>query len=74
MRRRFDVLANGEPLLTDFDIAATGGSRAAVVKSFTALECGEVLELTFRARTDAPAADTLPTICGLELYELPENP
>ena len=33
-KRKFDVFAEGKQLLNDFDVAANGGGRAAIVKTF----------------------------------------
>jgi hypothetical protein len=71
-RRRFDVLANGEAVLTDFDITAEGGSRAAVVRTIDSLMLGEALQLEFRSRAEEATAETVPVLSGVELFEVTE--
>ena len=47
--RRFDVFAEGAQVLDDFDIAASGGGRAALVRSFTVGVADGRLDLSFRS-------------------------
>jgi N-acetylneuraminic acid mutarotase len=46
--RKFDVFAENGQILNDFDIAANGGYRAAVIKSFPVSVSDGVLNLSFR--------------------------
>ena len=48
-QRLFDVFAEDQPLLTGFDLAASGGDRSAVVRSFGVTSWDGVLNLGFRA-------------------------
>ena len=47
--RKFDVFAENVQVLNDFDIAAEGGYRAAVVKSFPVSVADGTLNLSFRS-------------------------
>ena len=46
-RRQFDVKAEDQPLLSNFDIAANGGGRSAIVQSFPVTVADESLDLAF---------------------------
>ena len=47
--RKFDVFAENVQILNDFDIAAAGGYRAAVIKSFNVSVADGTLNLSFRS-------------------------
>jgi len=47
--RRFDVFAEGSQILDDFDIAANGGGKAALIKSFPVHVADGRLDLSFRS-------------------------
>ena len=47
-RRRFNVLAEDQPILTDFDVAANGGGRSAIGRSFPVVVSDGVLNLRFQ--------------------------
>ena len=63
-RRLFNVIVNGEQVLTDFDIfAAAGAMSKAVIEEFTVRpDENGVLAVQF-----SPGTADQPTICGLEL-------
>ncbi|MDB5295687.1 MAG: Kelch repeat type 1-containing protein, partial [Phycisphaerales bacterium] len=46
-KRKFTVRAEGQTVLSNFDIAANGGGKAAIVKSFAASVTDGTLNLTF---------------------------
>ena len=61
--RRFDAFAEGAQILNDFDIAANGGGRAALVKSFTVGVTDGRLDLSFGKVLENPilsAVELLP--------------
>ncbi len=63
-QRVFDVLIDGEEMLSEFDIAATaGGSWRGVVKEFT-VDAGMTMDLELRK---SDGADLYPLINGVEL-------
>jgi beta-glucanase (GH16 family) len=63
-KRLFNVIVNGQQVLTDFDIFATSGAMSkAVVQSFTVRpDENGVLAIQF-----VPGSADQPTICGIEL-------
>jgi hypothetical protein len=68
-QRVFSVRMQGQPVLTDFDIAReTDGANCGVVREFTGVQIHEALELEFAASTDHPAV-----LCGVELIEEPAD-
>ena len=52
--RRFDVFAENAQILNDFDIAAEGGYRAALVKAFNISVSDGTLSLSFRGVVENP--------------------
>jgi len=66
-RRLFNVAANGQPLLTNFDVfAAAGGVNKAVVREFTAVaDAGGTLTLAFAPAPGSP--DQNAKVSGIEL-------
>jgi hypothetical protein len=66
-QRVFSVRMQGQPVLTDFDVAReAGGANRGVVREFTGVLIHEALELEFAASTGHPAL-----LCGVELIEEP---
>ena len=66
-QRVFSVRMQGQPVLTDFDIALeAGGTDHSVVRECPGVLIHEALELEFAASTDRPAL-----LCGVELIEEP---
>jgi hypothetical protein len=66
-QRVFSVRMQGQPVLTDFDIALeAGGADRGVVREFPGVLIDEALELEFTASTGRPAL-----LCGVELIEEP---
>ncbi|MFD1786195.1 glycoside hydrolase family 2 TIM barrel-domain containing protein [Sphingomonas floccifaciens] len=64
--RRFDVLANGKPVVTNLDIAAeTGKPLTALVKRVEVDVTGDMLDLRFAAKTGKPI------VSAVELVPLP---
>src|SRR5205807_518885 len=63
-KRLFNVIVNGQQVLTEFDIfAAAGGMGKAVIEEFTVRpDENGVLPIQF-----APGSADQPTICGMEL-------
>ena len=63
-KRLFNVIVNGEQVLTDFDIFATAGAMSkAVVESFTVRpDENGIVAIQF-----VPGSADQPTICGIEL-------
>jgi hypothetical protein len=61
--RRFDVTAEGQPLATGLDVAASGGGRSAIVLSFPVNVADGALDLVFHG--------TLRTaiVSGIELHQ-----
>jgi len=58
--RRFDVLADGKPLLSDFDIAAAaGGLLTPVSRVFSVDVANGVLELSFKPRAGKALVSTI---------------
>ena len=61
--RRFDVFAENQPLLAALDLAASGGGRSAVVRSFGVTCWDGVLNLAFRATIGKAV------VSGIEVFQ-----
>lgn len=63
--RRFDVLLQGKPVLTDFSVQKeAGGMNKTIIKKFENIEVRDTLKLCFRrtAKSKYP-----PVLCGVEI-------
>jgi hypothetical protein len=61
--RKFNVVAEGQTLLSEFDISATAGKNTALIKSFDITVTGGVLNLQF-----LNGSAQTPTLSGFELF------
>ncbi len=66
-QRIFDVQAEGSTILSNFDIAAQGGGKAALVNTFNVNVTGGALNLSFIKKTDNPI------ISAIELFNTPAS-
>jgi hypothetical protein len=69
--RQFNVAINGQQVLTNFDIAATGGEFNAVVESFIVPPNGGNTNITVAFTLGAA---NQPEICGIEIIPIPPPP
>ena len=68
--RRFDVLAQGQVVLADFDIMReAGGTSRAIVREFPDIPVKEKLDLEFRPKESGPQT-ALPLISGIEIIRI----
>ena len=73
--RVFDVHVQSRPVLTDFDIVREAGSAdTAVVKQFEHVPARDVISVALLAKKGGSAADTLPLVNGIEVFEEPPPP
>ena len=64
--RVFDVLLQGKPALTGFDIVKEAGGRdRGVVKEFKGIKAGAELRLKFRSQAESSTKP--PILCGVEV-------
>jgi N-acetylneuraminic acid mutarotase len=66
--RRFNIVAEDQAVLTDFDVAASGGGRSAVVQSFPVTVSGGTLDLAFQAMLNKAV------VSGIEVVGEPQPP
>ena len=66
--RVFDVALQGQPVLTDFDVAAeAGGPRRVVVRQFEQVAVADTLQIGFAPKSGEPL------ICGVEVIQEPAD-
>ena len=62
--RRFDIIVQGKPVATAFDIvAAAGGSRRAHIVEFASIAVTDMLRISFK-----PLGLHPPLLCGFQLH------
>jgi len=69
--RKFDVFAEGAQILNDFDIAANGGGKAALVKSFPVTVSDGRLDLSFKSVRENSILSAVELVPA---GDVPENP
>src|SRR5687768_1597185 len=67
-KRKFNVTAEGRTILSNFDIAASGGGKGAIVRSFTLTVTGGALDLAFAKVLENPI------LSAIEVAPAPQPP